>query len=236
MTHSASSSAIRDPPISTIRRTSRRTYAYSWLARSAIDPLRTRTSPSVDRRERSRARVAFVSAVRSAATICASSSAARASSAAVSETDPVGGVDGEEVSSTVVRAALVAGDLARTARLLGRGYGLRGRVVVGDQRGRQLGFPTANLHVPGGVMLELAQGMARKLDSSYVLALGVADVRAAARALEAAGVAPSMPPTEVMPGVTMLFVQDPDGRTIELVEFASGALTSFANLGERGEA
>jgi len=43
--------------------------------------------------------------------------------------------------------------MARTANLLGRPYTLRGRVVLGDQRGRTLGFPTANLHVPGGVML-----------------------------------------------------------------------------------
>ena len=62
-------------------------------------------------------------------------------------------VDGEEVSSTSVRAAIAAGDMARSARLLGRAYTLRGRVVVGDRRGRTLGFPTANLHVPGGMML-----------------------------------------------------------------------------------
>jgi riboflavin kinase/FMN adenylyltransferase len=43
--------------------------------------------------------------------------------------------------------------MSRTAELLGRPYALRGRVVVGDRRGRTLGFPTANLHVPGGVML-----------------------------------------------------------------------------------
>jgi len=62
-------------------------------------------------------------------------------------------VDGEEVSSTSVRAAIAAGAMARSARLLGRAYALRGRVVVGDRRGRTLGFPTANLHLPGGMML-----------------------------------------------------------------------------------
>jgi riboflavin kinase/FMN adenylyltransferase len=62
-------------------------------------------------------------------------------------------VDGEEVSSTSVRTAVSAGDMPRVARLLGRTYSLRGRVVVGDRRGRTIGFPTANLHVPGGVML-----------------------------------------------------------------------------------
>jgi riboflavin kinase/FMN adenylyltransferase len=62
-------------------------------------------------------------------------------------------VGAEEVSSTAVRTVLTAGDMEGTARLLGRAYGLRGRVVVGDRRGHTLGFPTANLHVPGGVML-----------------------------------------------------------------------------------
>ena len=62
-------------------------------------------------------------------------------------------VDGDEVSSTSVRTAVSAGDMPRAARLLGRTYSLRGRVVSGDRRGRTIGFPTANLHVPGGVML-----------------------------------------------------------------------------------
>jgi riboflavin kinase/FMN adenylyltransferase len=62
-------------------------------------------------------------------------------------------VGGEEVSSTAVRTMLAAGDMPGTARLLGRPYDVRGRVVVGDRRGHTLGFPTANLHVPGGVML-----------------------------------------------------------------------------------
>ena len=39
-----------------------------------------------------------------------------------------------------------------------------------------------------------------------------------------------MPPTEVTPGVTMMFLTDPDGRTVELVEFASGASSNYANL------
>src|SRR4051794_21065896 len=103
-THRANRNAMSEPPIMTIRRTSRCTYAYSWLARSAIEPLRTRTSPSTGRRERSRARAAFVSAARSAATICASSSAARASSVGVSETEPAVGVG---VDSVVGRAVVV---------------------------------------------------------------------------------------------------------------------------------
>jgi riboflavin kinase / FMN adenylyltransferase len=58
--------------------------------------------------------------------------------------------DGERVSSTAVRAALAAGDLARAARLLGRPYAVSGRVAHGDARGRTLGFPTANLPVRRG--------------------------------------------------------------------------------------
>ncbi|HXJ35076.1 MAG TPA: bifunctional riboflavin kinase/FAD synthetase [Candidatus Eisenbacteria bacterium] len=51
------------------------------------------------------------------------------------------------VSSSGVRRAVAAGDVATARLLLGRPYGLRGRVVTGEQRGRTLGFPTANLHV-----------------------------------------------------------------------------------------
>ncbi len=54
-------------------------------------------------------------------------------------------LDGERVSSTRVRAALEARDVAAAARLLGHPYFLCGRVMHGDKRGRQLGFPTANI-------------------------------------------------------------------------------------------
>jgi riboflavin kinase/FMN adenylyltransferase len=53
-------------------------------------------------------------------------------------------IDGEVVSSTRIRGAIAAGDI-RLARRLGRPPRLEGRVVVGDHRGRSLGFPTANL-------------------------------------------------------------------------------------------
>lgn len=54
-------------------------------------------------------------------------------------------VDGEIVSSTLIRQAVEAGDLRRAARLLGREYTILGTVVKGQQLGRTLGFPTANL-------------------------------------------------------------------------------------------
>jgi riboflavin kinase/FMN adenylyltransferase len=59
----------------------------------------------------------------------------------------------EQVSSTRLRDFITRGDLAAARRLLGRPYALRGRVVVGDRRGRTLGFPTANLYVRPGLLL-----------------------------------------------------------------------------------
>ena len=56
---------------------------------------------------------------------------------------------GERVSSTRIRAALVAGDFKAANRLLGRPCALGGRVVRGRQLGRTLGFPTANLRFGG---------------------------------------------------------------------------------------
>lgn len=55
--------------------------------------------------------------------------------------------DGQPISSTSIREALQAGDAESAAEGLGRPYGMRALVVRGDGRGRQLGFPTANLAV-----------------------------------------------------------------------------------------
>ena len=93
------------------------------------------------------------------------------------------------------------------------------------------GLDIAGVLVPGGTMLELVQGMQEPRAGSTVVALNVADVKAAQQQVEAAGVTPAMPPTEVTSGVTMMFLKDPDGRTVELVEFASGASSNYANLG-----
>ncbi len=59
---------------------------------------------------------------------------------------PLGSDDGR-VSATAVRNALAEGDMERVADLLGRSYALRGPVVRGHERGRGIGFPTANLAV-----------------------------------------------------------------------------------------
>ncbi len=54
-------------------------------------------------------------------------------------------VDGEIVSSSHIRGLLLAGDVAEANRLLGATFELSGEVRHGDERGRELGFPTANL-------------------------------------------------------------------------------------------
>lgn len=56
-------------------------------------------------------------------------------------------VAGEVVSSTLIRDAVTAGDFDRASRFLGRGYTVAGTVMRGDQLGRQIGFPTANVDV-----------------------------------------------------------------------------------------
>ncbi len=54
-------------------------------------------------------------------------------------------VDGEVVSSSHIRGLVLAGEVQRADRLLGAPFQLRGDVACGDQRGRELGYPTANL-------------------------------------------------------------------------------------------
>jgi riboflavin kinase/FMN adenylyltransferase len=62
-------------------------------------------------------------------------------------------IDGAIVSSTRIRNLLLAGDVETAARLLGRPYSIRGRVVHGAKRGRALGFPTINLQLPQARLL-----------------------------------------------------------------------------------
>lgn len=69
---------------------------------------------------------------------------------------------GEVISSTAIREAVARGDLAEAAAMLGRPFSLFGTVVRGAERGRSLGFPTANLDLhheaipPDGVYATLA--------------------------------------------------------------------------------
>ena len=59
----------------------------------------------------------------------------------------------DNVSSSHIRALLAAGDVAHAAQLLGRPPEVEGEVVTGDRRGAGLGFPTANLAVPAGLLV-----------------------------------------------------------------------------------
>lgn len=78
---------------------------------------------------------------------------------------PLVEVDGETVSSTRVRALIAAGEVDAAMRCLGAPFMVEGKVIEGDRRGRELGFPTANLVpddrlvVPGhGVYAAFANG------------------------------------------------------------------------------
>ena len=62
------------------------------------------------------------------------------------EVDPLR-IDGEVVSSSQIRKLLWLGDVQKAAEFLGRPFKLTGEVIEGDQRGRTIGFPTANLSV-----------------------------------------------------------------------------------------
>jgi len=68
-------------------------------------------------------------------------------------------VDGETISSTKIRNALLAGDVVKAGKMLGRNYSFKGTVVRGDGRGRKLGFPTANLSVDSEDKLIPAKGI-----------------------------------------------------------------------------
>jgi riboflavin kinase/FMN adenylyltransferase len=74
-------------------------------------------------------------------------------------------VDGEIVSSSHIRGLVLAGELAQANRLLGAPFELEGEVVHGDERGRELGFPTANL-VPDEAYATPGHGVYAALASS----------------------------------------------------------------------
>ena len=78
---------------------------------------------------------------------------------------PLVEIDGEIVSSSHIRALVQAGEIEAAARMLGAPFQMRGEVVTGDRRGRELGFPTANIvpdealvHPGHGVYVALADG------------------------------------------------------------------------------
>ncbi len=118
---------------------------------------------------------------------------------------------GERVSSTRVRSAVTAGDLAEAAVLLGRSYSLTGRVGHGQQLGRTLGFPTANLRLhPRAVTLTGIYA---------VRVLGVPGADGALDAVASLGTRPTVGGVEPLLEVHVFdFSGDLYGRRIE-VEF-----------------
>jgi len=121
------------------------------------------------------------------------------------------------ISSTRIRAALQAGDCATATRLLTRPFAIEAEVVHGDKRGRELGYPTANMEL--GDYLRPRYGIyavKARLDDGRVLD-GVANL----------GIRPSFdPPRELLEPYFFDFKGDLYGRTIEV------ALNAFL----RGEA
>jgi riboflavin kinase/FMN adenylyltransferase len=101
-------------------------------------------------------------------------------------------LEGQRVSSSAIRKALREGEIAFANRMLGRVHEVQGKVVRGDQRGRSIGFPTANLH-PEPVMPPsdgVYAVIARELDRadgkllSGVANLGTRPTFAAGRSVE----------------------------------------------------
>ncbi len=68
-------------------------------------------------------------------------------------------VEGETISSTKIRHALLEGDVVKAGKMLGRNYSFKGKIVRGDGRGRKLGFPTANLSTGNADKLIPAKGI-----------------------------------------------------------------------------
>ncbi|MGG6294214.1 bifunctional riboflavin kinase/FAD synthetase [Leptolyngbya sp. AN02str] len=87
---------------------------------------------------------------------------------------------GDRISSSRIRQALQSGNLDEANQLLGRPYTLCGTVVQGQQLGRQIGFPTANLQLPSekflprdGVYVVRVQGIAGATEAAGVMNLGI---------------------------------------------------------------
>ena len=81
-------------------------------------------------------------------------------------------VEGETVSSSHIRGLVAAGEVAHAAAFLGRPFQIRGEVVRGDGRGRDLGFPTANL-VPDERLIRPDQGVYASLANGHPAAINI---------------------------------------------------------------
>lgn len=72
---------------------------------------------------------------------------------------PLVKINGNVVSSTGIRNLIQAGHIEYANRMLGRAYSITGKIVHGEQRGRKLGFPTANIELLHGEMAVPAPGV-----------------------------------------------------------------------------
>jgi riboflavin kinase/FMN adenylyltransferase len=97
---------------------------------------------------------------------------------------PLVEVDGEIVSSSHIRGLVAAGEVEPAGRFLGAPFQLRGEVVTGDQRGRTLGFPTANI-VPDQALVCPGHGIyaARTQQACAAVSIGVRPTFGTGRAL-----------------------------------------------------
>jgi riboflavin kinase / FMN adenylyltransferase len=85
---------------------------------------------------------------------------------------PLVEVDGETVSSTRVRGLVAAGDVEQAMHCLGAPFMLEGEVMSGDRRGRELGFPTANL-VPDDALVVPGHGVYAAFANGHSAAVNV---------------------------------------------------------------
>ena len=119
--------------------------------------------------------------------------------------------EAEPISSSRIRAALVEGDCATAARLLTRPFTIEGKVIHGDKRGREIGYPTANIDL--GDYLRPRYGIyavRARLDDGRMLD-GAANL----------GIRPSFdPPKELLEPYFFDFAGDLYGRTIEVALIA----------------
>ena len=116
-------------------------------------------------------------------------------------------LDGEPVSSSRIRDALEAGDPGTATRLLTRPFAIEGVVVHGDKRGRELGWPTANVEL--GPYQRPAYGI-------YAVRVRLDD-GSEHDGVASLGVRPMFdPPKELLEAVLFDFDGDLYGRTIEV--------------------
>ncbi|HTS19466.1 MAG TPA: bifunctional riboflavin kinase/FAD synthetase [Verrucomicrobiae bacterium] len=118
-------------------------------------------------------------------------------------------LDGEMISSTSVRQHVLQGRLDRAAAMLGRRFSILGRVEPGDRRGRELGFPTANLNSRDEVLPPDGVYAVRAVIGSEQFS-AVANV----------GMRPTFPGTEprrVLEVHILDFARDLYGKTVEVV-------------------